>query len=180
MSTKEIEAMAVGLREMTDVNVAGSAVEFVKYFVERLIEDKVPVVTPPGGLACHLDAKLFLPHLPQSEYPSGALAAAVYLASGVRSMERGTISCDRDKDGKEIYSDLELTRLAVPRRVYTMSHIEYVVDRLKWLLDHRDLVKGLKFVEEPPVLRFFFGRLEPIGNWGAKLARVFRKEIGDR
>jgi tyrosine phenol-lyase len=61
-----------------------------------------------------------------------------------------------------------------------MSHIEYVVDRLKWLLDHRDLVKGLKFVEEPPVLRFFFGRLEPIGNWGAKLARVFKKEIGDR
>jgi tryptophanase len=61
-----------------------------------------------------------------------------------------------------------------------MSHIEYVVDRLKWLLDHRDLVKGLKFVEEPPVLRFFFGRLEPIGNWGAKLARAFRKELGDR
>ena len=180
MSTKEIEAMAVGLREMTDVNVAGSAVEFVKYFAERLIENKVPVVTPPGGLACHLDAKLFLPHLPQSVYPSGALAAAIYITSGVRSMERGTISCDRDKEGKEIYSDLELTRLAVPRRVYTMSQIEYVVDRLKWLHEHRDLVKGLKFVEEPPVLRFFFGRLEPIGNWGAKLARAFKKEIGER
>jgi tyrosine phenol-lyase len=180
MSTKEIEAMAVGLREMTDLNVAGSAAEFVKYFAERLIEEKVPVVTPPGGLACHLDAKLFLPHLPQSEYPSGALAAAVYLASGVRSMERGTISCDRDKEGKEIYSDLELTRLAVPRRVYTMSQIEYVVDRLKWLHEHRDLVKGLTFVEEPPVLRFFFGRLEPLNNWGAKLARAFSKEIGDR
>jgi tyrosine phenol-lyase len=180
MSTREIEAMAVGLREMTDIDVAGSAPEFVKYFVERMIEEKIPVVTPPGGLACHLDAKLFLPHLPQSEYPSGALAAAVYLTSGVRSMERGTISCDRDKEGKEVYSDLELTRLAVPRRVYTMSQIEYVVDRLKWLHGHRELVKGLKFVEEPPVLRFFFGKLEALDNWGAKLARVFKKEIGDR
>jgi len=178
MSTKEIEAMAVGLREMTDVNVAGSAAEFVKYFAERLIDNNIPVVTPPGGLACHLDAKLFLPHLPQSQYPAGALAAAVYLASGVRSMERGTISMDRDKDGNEVYSDLELARLAVPRRVYTMSQIEYVVDRLNWLYKHRDLVKGLKFVEEPPVLRFFFGKLVPLDNWGAKFAEVFKKEFG--
>jgi tryptophanase len=178
MSTKEIEAMAVGLREMTDVNVAGSAAEFVKYFAERLIDNNIPVVTPPGGLACHLDAKLFLPHLPQSQYPAGALAAAVYLASGVRSMERGTISMDRDKDGNEVYSDLELARLAIPRRVYTMSQIEYVVDRLNWLYKHKDLVKGLKFVEEPPVLRFFFGRLVPLDNWGAKFAEVFKKEFG--
>jgi len=179
MSTKEIEAMAVGLREMTDVNVAGSAAEFVKYFAERLIEHKVPVVTPPGGLACHLDAKLFLPHIPWSQYPAGALSAAVYIASGVRSMERGTISVDRDPDTKqEIASDLELARLAVPRRVYTMSQIEYVVDRLTWLHKNRDIVKGLKFVEEPPVLRFFFGKLTPLDNWGAKLAEAFKKEIG--
>jgi tryptophanase len=178
MSTKEIEAMAVGLREMTDINVAGSAAEFVKYFAERLIENGIPVVTPPGGLACHLDAKLFLPHLPQSQYPAGALAAAVYLASGVRTMERGTISSDRDKDGKEVFSDLELARLAVPRRVYTMSQIEYVVDRLKWLYSHRDIVKGLRFIEEPPVLRFFFGKLEPLENWGKTLAKIFKKEIG--
>jgi tryptophanase len=178
MSTKEIEAMAVGLREMTDINVAGSAAEFVKYFAERLIENKLPVVTPPGGLACHLDAKLFLPHIPQSQYPAGALTAGIFLASGVRSMERGTISTDRDKDGKEVYADLELARLAVPRRVYTMSQIEYTVDRLKWLHDHRDLVKGLRFVEEPPVLRFFFGKLAPLEDWGSKLAETFKKEIG--
>ncbi|MDI6779888.1 MAG: tryptophanase [Bacteroidota bacterium] len=179
MSTKEIEAMAVGLREMTDINVAGSAAEFVKYFVERLVESKLPVVTPPGGLACHLDAKLFLPHLPQSQYPAGALTAAIYITSGVRSMERGTISMDRDKEGKEVYADIELARLAVPRRVYTMSHIEYVVDRLNWLYKHRDLVKGLKFVEEPPVLRFFFGKLEALDNWGRKLAEVFKKDFGE-
>ena len=178
MSSKEIEAMAVGLREMTDINVAGSAAEFVKYFAERLIEKGIPVVTPPGGLACHLDAKLFLPHLPQSQYPAGALAAAVYLSSGVRSMERGTISMDRDQNGNEVYSDLELARLAVPRRVYTMSQIEYAVDRLDWLYRHRDLVKGLKFVEEPPVLRFFFGRLSALDNWSHKLAEVFKKNFG--
>jgi len=178
MSTKEIEAMAVGLREMTDINVAGSSAEFVKYFVDRLVESKLPVVTPPGGLACHLDAKRFLPHLPQSQYPAGALAAAVYISSGIRSMERGTISTDRDKDGNEVYADLELARLAVPRRVYSMSQIEYAVDRLNWLYQHRDLVGGLKFVEEPPVLRFFFGKLVALNNWGANLSEKFKKEIG--
>jgi len=178
MSTKEIEAMAVGLREMTDINVAGSAAEFVKYFAERLIENKISVVTPPGGLACHVDAKLFLPHLPQSQYPAGALSTAIYIASGVRSMERGTISMDRDANGNEVFSDLELSRLAVPRRVYTMSQIEYVVDRISWLYKHRDLVKGLKFIEEPPVLRFFFGKLEPLDNWGERLGEAFKKEFG--
>jgi tryptophanase len=178
MSTKEIEAMAVGLREMTEINVAGSAAELVKYFCERLIENKIPVVTPPGGLACHLDAKLFLPHLPQSQYPSGALAAAIYIVSGVRSMERGTISMDRDENGNEVYSDLELTRLAVPRRTYTMAQVEYVVDRIIWLYKHKDMVGGLKFIEEPPVLRFFFGKLEALNNWDLKLAEVFKKEIG--
>jgi tyrosine phenol-lyase len=178
MSTKEIEAMAVGLREMTDVNVAGSSPEFIRYFVERLLENGVPVVTPPGGLACHLDAKRFLPHLPQSEYPAGALAAAIYIASGVRSMERGTISMDRDEQGHEVYADLELARIAIPRRVYTLSHIEYAVDRLTWLHQHSHLVRGLRFVEEPQVLRFFFGRLQPLEDWGAKLAQAFEADFG--
>ena len=108
------------------------------------MRDGVPVVTPAGGLACHVDAKRFLPHIPQPEYPAGALAAAIYLASGIRSMERGTISTDRDLHGNEVMADLELARLAVPRRVYTMSHIEYAVDRIAWLYQHRDLVGGLQ------------------------------------
>jgi tryptophanase len=178
MSTKEIEAMAVGLREMTDVNVAGISPEFVQYFVGKLLENGVPAVTPPGGLAAHVDAKRFLPHIPQSEYPAGALATAIYLASGVRSMERGTISMDRDAEGREVYADLELARLAVPRRVYTLSQIEYAVDRLTWLYKNRKLVKGLKFVQEPKVLRFFFGRLEPLDNWGTNLAKAFEAEFG--
>jgi tryptophanase len=178
MSTKEIEAMAVGLREMTDANVAGASPQFIEYFVARLLENGIPAVTPPGGLACHVDARRFLPHLPQGEYPAGALVAAIYLASGIRSMERGTISMDRDAAGREVYADLELARLALPRRVYTMSQIEYAVDRLTWLYRHRDLVNGLRFVDEPKVLRFFFGRLEPLGDWGARLADAFEAEYG--
>ena len=109
-----------------------------------------------------------------------ALAAAIYLCSGIRSMERGTISMDRDRDGNEVPSDLELARLAVPRRVYSVSHAEYAADRLAWLLRHRDLIQGLEFVEEPPMLRFFIGRLKPLGNWGERLAQAFRDDFGSR
>jgi len=179
MSMREIGAMAVGVREMVDPSVAGCAVEQIKYFVNRLVETGVPVVTPPGGLACHLDAMEFLPHVPQTQYPAGSLAAALYIASGIRSMERGTISMDRDKEGREVPSDMELTRIALPRRVYTISHIEYAIDRINWLYKHRDLVKGLRFVFEPPVLRFFDGRLEAIDDWGKDLCEAFKKEIGD-
>lgn len=179
MSQREVAAMAVGMREMVAPDLAGCAVEQIKYFVKRLVETGIPVVTPPGGLACHLDAMKFLPHIPQSQYPAGALTAALYIASGIRSMERGTISMERDKEGNEVFSDLELTRIALPRRVYTISHIEYAVDRINWLYKHRDLIKGLKFVYEPPVLRFFVGSLEAIDNWGKDLSEAFKKELGD-
>jgi tryptophanase len=178
ISMKEIEAMAVGVREMTEVEVAGASADAIKYFTNRLIEKGVPVVTPPGGLACHLDAMRFVPHLPQTEYPSGALAAAVYIVAGIRGMERGTMSMDRDKDGNEVPSDLELLRLAVPRRVYTMSHFEYAADRLKWLWEHRNLVGGLEFYDEPPVLRFFGGLAKPKCGWAGELAQAFEADFG--
>ena len=179
MSMREVSAMSVGMREMVDPNVAGCSVEQIKYFVNKLVKAGIPVVTPPGGLGCHLDAKKFLPNIPQSEYPAGALAAALYIASGIRSMERGTISMDRDKDGKDVFADAELTRLAIPRRVYSMSHIDYAIDRIVWLHKHRNLVKGLKFVSEPPVLRFFFGKLEALDDWGVDLKDAFKKELGN-
>jgi tryptophanase len=178
MSSKEIEAMAVGIREMTQLEVAGSSADAIKYFVALLEEKGVPVVTPAGGLACHVDAMRFIPHVPQSEYPAGALAAAVFLTSGIRGMERGSVSMDRDKDGNDVPSDMELVRLAVPRRVFTISHFLYAADRLKWLYDHRALVGGLEFREEPPVLRFFAGKLAPKLNWGARLAAEFEKDFG--
>jgi tyrosine phenol-lyase len=178
MSSKEIEAMAVGIREMTELDVAGSSADAVKYFAGLLKEKGVPVVTPPGGLACHVDAMRFIDHVPQSDYPAGALTAAVFIASGVRGMERGSVSMDRDEEGRDVPSDLELVRLAVPRRVYTMSHYQYVADRLEWLYKHRRLVGGLDFYEEPPVLRFFAGRLKPKGDWGAALAAAFERDFG--
>jgi len=179
MSMREIGAMSVGVREMVDPGVAGASVEQIKYFVNKLVKAGIPVVTPPGGLACHLDAMRFLPHVPQSEYPAGALAAALYIASGIRSMERGSVSMDRDKDGKDVPADVELTRIAMPRRVYTVSHIDYAIDRIQWLYKHRELVKGLKWVSEPPVLRFFFGRMEALDDWGSNLRDAFKKELGN-
>jgi len=178
MSSKEIEAMAVGIREMVDYDVASSSADLIKYFVDGMVKRGIPAVTPPGGLAGHVDATKFLPHVPQSQYIAGALNAAVYLASGVRGMERGTISRDRGAQGNDVFSDMELCRLAVPRRVYTVSHMDYVVDRLDWLYQHRNLVGGLKFKHEPPVLRFFTGKLEAPDNWGAKLAEAFHADFG--
>ena len=94
-------------------------------------------------------------------------------------MERGTVSMDRDLEGNDVPSDMELLRLAVPRRVYTMSHLEYAADRVKWLYDHRRMVGGLEFYEEPPVLRFFAGKMQPKGaDWGAALAQEFEKDFG--
>jgi len=180
MSSKEIEAMTVGLREMVDLDVASSSADLIQYFVDQMVEKGIPAVTPAGGLAGHVDAMKFLPHIPQSQYPAGALAAALYLASGARGMERGTISMDRDEHGNDVPSDLELCRLAVPRRVYSIAHIDYVVDRLVWLLAHRDLVGGLKFIQEPPVLRFFTGKLVALDGWGQKLADAFRADFGER
>uniref|UniRef100_A0A7C4X860 Tryptophanase n=1 Tax=candidate division WOR-3 bacterium TaxID=2052148 RepID=A0A7C4X860_UNCW3 len=180
MSMREIGAMTVGLREMVDPSVAGCSIEQIKYFVEKLDSLGIPVVTPPGGLACHIDARKFLPHLKKEEYIAGALTAALYIVSGVRAMERGTISMDRAKDGTELYADLELTRIAIPRRVYSISHIEYIIERLQWLYEHRDLIKGLKFVFEPPVLRFFLGKLTALENWGEKLTTAFEKDFGQK
>jgi tryptophanase len=181
MSMREIGAMTVGMREMTDPELAGSSIEQIKYFVNKLSQVGIPVVTPPGGLGCHLDAMKFLPQVPQSQYVAAALSAALYIVSGIRSMERGTISVDRDpKTGKEIMADVELSRLALPRRVYSKSHIEYAIDRIKWLYAHRNLVKGLAFVSEPPVLRFFLGKLRTLDNWEKDLAEAFKKEMGQR
>jgi tryptophanase len=179
MSMREIGAMAVGLREMVDPAVAGCSIEQIKYFVEKLDQLGIPVVTPPGGLACHVDARKFVSHIPKEQYIAGALTAALYIASGVRAMERGTISTDRDRDGHEVYADLELTRIALPRRVYTVSHIEYIIDRLMWIYKNRELIKGLKFVTEPSVLRFFLGKLDALDNWGLRFCDAFKKDFGE-
>jgi len=178
MSIKEIAAIAVGLREAFKENLIGSEVELIRYVVEELDKYGIPVVLPPGGLGIHLDALEFLPHLSRDKYPAGSLAAALYIASGIRAMERGTLSMDRDKDGREIYPELELVRIAFPRKTYLRSHADYVVDRVLWLYEHRDMVKGLKWVYEPPILRFFLGRLDDMDDWGESLVNVYESELG--
>ncbi|MEY6431121.1 tryptophanase [Thioalkalicoccus limnaeus] len=179
MSVREIEAIAVGLEETMDMDMISQGPQFIRFMVEQLVEKGIPVITPPGGLGCHLDAGAFLPHLSQAQYPAGALAAALYLVSGVRGMERGTLSEQRNADGSERYSDMELLRLALPRRVFTMSQVKYAIDRIVWLYEHRALVGGLRFVEEPELLRFFFGRLAPTSDWQDRLVAQFRTDLGD-
>lgn len=179
ISVREIEAMAVGLYETLDETMISQSPSFIKYMIESLDAKGIPVVTPPGVLGGHINAMEFCSHIPQNEYPAGALAAALYLCSGVRGMERGTISSVRDENGNEILADVELLRLAVPRRVFTLSQINYVIDRLEWLYDNREMIGGLQWVYEPKVLRFFMGKLEAKTDWPAKLVDKFRKDFGD-
>ncbi len=179
ISVREIEAMAVGLRETLDESMICQSPRYIEYLVGALDAKGIPVVTPPGVLGCHVDAMQICAHLPQTQYPAGALAAAFYLISGVRGMERGSVSNQRDEYGNETYADMELLRLAVPRRVFTLSQIKYVEDRMTWLYENRQLIGGLKFVYEPPVLRFFMGGLEPLTDWPQQLLAKFRKDFGD-
>lgn len=179
ISVREIEAMAVGLYETLDETMISQSPTFIAYLVREMEKRGIPVVTPPGVLGAHVDAMKFCEHIPQTEYPAGALAAAFYLISGIRGMERGTISSVRDENGVEILADVELLRLAVPRRVFTLSQVKYVIDRMKWLYDNREMIGGLRFTYEPPVLRFFMGGLEPTSDWPAKLVDKFRKDFGD-
>lgn len=162
MNGRDMEAFARGLREAMDYAYIEHRVEQVRYLGDRLTEGGVPIVKPVGGHAVFVDARAFLPHISQPEFPAQALAAAIYEHSGVRTMERGIISAGRDKQGNNYAPKLELVRLTIPRRVYTRSHLDYVADSISEVYADRNGVRGLKWVYEPPVLRFFTGRFEPI------------------
>jgi tryptophanase len=179
IDVRTMEAMAQGLYESLDMEYINQGPEFINYLAKELHEYGVPVILPAGGLGCHLNAGAFVPDMPHNEYPAAAVAAALYIAGGIRGMERGTLSEQRNPDGTEPFSELELMRLAVPRRVYTLSQLKYVADRVKWVWDNRELIGGLEWVEEPSVLRFFFGRLKEKGYWQEQLAEKFRKDFGD-
>ncbi|MBK8640082.1 MAG: tryptophanase [Chromatiaceae bacterium] len=179
MSVREIEALTVGLEETMDEDMINQGPLFIAYMVEELERRGIPVITPAGGLGCHINALKFLDHIPQSEYPAGALASALYIASGIRGMERGTLSEQREPDGTEVFANMELLRLALPRRVFTLSQVKYAIDRIQWLWDNRRLIGGLVFTEEPEILRFFFGRLTPVSNWQQELVAKFRQDFGD-
>lgn len=179
MSVREMEALTVGLEETMDEDMINQGPIFIRYMVDKLAQRGIPVITPAGGLGCHVNAMEFLRHVPQQEYPAGALAAALYIAGGIRGMERGTLSEQRDPDGREVFSNMELLRLALPRRVFTLSQVEYAIDRLTWLYENRGMIGGLVFTEEPEILRFFYGRLQPTSDWQEQLVARFRRDFGD-
>ena len=179
MSTREMEAVAVGLEEALDYDMISHGPEFINEFARILKAYNVPIVTPAGGLGVHINAREFVGHIKGEEYQAAALVSAIYLVSGARGMERGTLSEERNADGSEHIASCELVRLALPRRVFTLSQIHFIADRLAWLYENRELIGGLEFTEEPPVMRFFIGRLKAKGDWQEKLVAKFKEDFGE-
>ena len=179
MSVKEMEALIIGFEESMDFDVISQGPQFIRHCVDELVKCGVPMITPGGGLGAHINAREVVPHIPDHEYPAGALTVAMYLCGGIRGMERGTLSEERDPDGTEHIASVEMIRLAFPRRVFTLSQTEYVIDRVKWLYDHRHLIGGLRFTHEPKTLRFFTGRLEPVSDWPEKLVEAYIADFGE-
>lgn len=163
MAGRDMEAMAIGLRESMQFAYIEHRVKQVRYLGDRLLEAGIPVVEPIGGHAVFLDARRFCPHLTQDQFPAQSLAANLYLESGVRSMERGIVSAGRNRiTGDHHRPRLETVRLTIPRRVYTYRHMDLVADAVIALYRKREQIKGLRFVYEPKQLRFFTARFEEI------------------
>ncbi len=161
LARRDLEAMARGLVEAIDQDYLTYRVGQINYLAERLRESGVPMVEPPGGHAVFLDAKRFLPHIPLGQYPGEALSIALYLAGGIRASEIGSVMfAHRNADGSEAFAPLELVRLAIPRRVYTQSHLDYVAQVISDLYRARDTVRGVRFTYQAPRLRHFTARFE--------------------
>jgi tyrosine phenol-lyase len=161
LAGRDLEALAIGIEESVKDQHIRSRIGQVLYLGELLTDWEIPIVQPVGGHAIFLDAKAFYPHLKQIEFPAQTLAAELYLDSGIRSMERGIASAGRDpKTGDHYYPKLELTRLTIPRRVYTQAHMDVVAEAVKAVYDARETTRGLKMVYEPKYLRFFQARFE--------------------
>ena len=163
MAGRDMEALAIGIVESVQDDHVRSRVGQVRYLGMLLTSWNVPIVLPVGGHAIFLDAKRFYPQIPQDRFPGQTLAAELYLDSGVRSMERGVVSAGRDPEtGDHRYPKLELTRLTIPRRVYTQAHMDVVAESVKAAFDQREQTRGLVMVFEPKYLRFFQARFEPL------------------
>jgi tyrosine phenol-lyase len=163
LAGRDMEAMAQGIREAVTEEHQAARIGQVRYLGEKLDGAGIPIVKPIGSHAIFIDAKRFLPHVDQDEYPAQALAAELYIESGIRTMERGNVSAGRDpKTGKNRRPPLELVRLTIPRRVYTQAHMDVVSESVIDVYKRRDEIRGLKMVYEPEYLRFFQARFEPI------------------
>ena len=157
----DLEAIAVGLEEVLDEDYLRYRIRSVEYLGECLDAVGVPFVKPTGGHALYIDAKAMLPHIPWNEYPAWALSDVLYIEGGVRSVEIGSVMFGRQPDSSEVPAAMELVRLAFPRRMYTQSHVDYLAEVIEYVYGMRDRIRGLKMVEEPPVLRHFTAQFEP-------------------
>lgn len=162
LAGRDMEAIAVGIKESLDDKHQRARVGQVVYLGEKMIEFGIPIVKPIGGHGVFVDAKAFLPHLTQDEYPAQTLAGEIYLDSGVRTMERGIISAGRKPNGENYYPKLELVRFTIPRRVYTQAHMDVIAESVAVVYENRKKIKGLKMIYEPKYLRFFQAKFEQL------------------
>ena len=163
LAGRDLEAIAIGLQEVMDENYLHYRIRSIEYLTNKLIAAGVPVMQPAGGHAVYIDAKEFLSHIPVDQYPGQALVAALYLEGGIRSVEIGSLMFGKyDSAGKLIPAQMELVRLAIPRRVYTQSHIDYVSEVIIDVFNKRNEIKGFIITEEIPMLRHFTAKLKPV------------------
>ena len=164
LAGRDLEGMARGLWEGLDEDYLAYRLAHTRYLADRLVEAGIPIVEPPGGHAVYLDALRFLPDMPRSQFPAQALVVGLYLAGGIRAVEIGGVMFARydERTGETHYPDMELVRLAIPRRVYTQSHLDYVADTIIGLRDRRETLRGLSIVYETRFLRHFTARFEPV------------------
>lgn len=160
LAGRDLEALAIGLKEVLEHSYLQYRIRSIEYLTQKLQDAGVPVMIPAGGHAVYLDAKAFLPHIAQDQYPGQALVCALYTKGGIRGVEIGSLMFGKYDDHKKLIpAALELVRLAIPRRVYTQSHIDYVAEVIIEVFESRDHIKGLKIVEEAPLLRHFTAKL---------------------
>jgi tryptophanase len=163
LAGRDLDAIAVGLHEIVDEQYLRYRVRTNEYIGEKLLALGVPIVQPVGGHAVFVDARRFLPHIPPLEYPGQALAVALYEIGGIRACEIGTVMFGLKPDGSEVAADMDLVRLAMPRRVYTQSHADYLVEVFEEVVRRRDQLRGLRIVSQPSQLRHFTARFVPLG-----------------
>jgi tryptophanase len=162
LAGRDLDAIAQGLREVTDEDYLRYRIRSTAYLGEALVESGVPCVQPIGGHAVYLDAAALLPHIPPLEYPGQSLAVALYREGGIRGCEIGSVMFGQHPDGSETPAPMELVRLAIPRRVYTQSHVDYVIEVVRWVAERAAELPGYRIVQQPAQLRHFTARFEPI------------------
>jgi tyrosine phenol-lyase len=181
LAGRDMEAMAIGIEESVQYDHIRARIGQVEYLGRALIDAGVPVVRPIGGHGVFLNAAKILPHVPREQFPAQALAAALYVESGVRAMERGAVSKGRDPDtGENVFPALELVRLTIPRRVYTQAHMDVTAESVVEVLENRQRVVGLRFTYEPKYLRFFQARFEPVVGAKVYLDHSRQAAVGRR